>query len=25
MLSVASGAFGEEELADWIRANLKPR
>lgn len=25
MLSVASGAFNEEELADWIRQHLRPR
>jgi death-on-curing protein len=24
MLSVASGAFSETELADWIRAHIKP-
>jgi death-on-curing protein len=24
MLSIASGAFSEEELADWIRRNMKP-
>lgn len=24
ILSVASGAFGEEELADWIRRHLQP-
>jgi death on curing protein len=25
MLSVASGAFGEDELADWVRKNMQPR
>lgn len=25
MLSVASGAFSEDELADWIRKNIAPR
>ncbi len=24
VLSVASGAFAESELADWIRKNMKP-
>lgn len=25
VLSVASGAFGEDELANWIRKNIQPR